>query len=236
MPCGCCLIFHRAHPVNQLMLLVHACAMRAKSSLFGDATFQWICAPSRSPPGPTRTHRGGGTVHVPVNERQSVEALELSPALFQQRHSIRTRSGGRALLLSPSSWSFRPQTKCGRPGSASPWRTPQLAPRSWGRARCLRWLRDVSALVPLQINGTDCVSCRSDSNLTDTWALFPADRPQPICRTRTSVSALPHHGRPAAVSVGQGEPQVREVGTPRGLMWVLLHSKSLHLKKKLKNK
>lgn len=95
-------------------------------------------------------------VHIPVNERQSVETLEFSPTLFQQRHIIQKKKRERkkkrrVQVSSPSPLRpthspptvlldsglsrkvFRtPKTKCRRAGSASP-----HGCSSAGGARCL---------------------------------------------------------------------------------------------------
>lgn len=61
------------------------------------------------------------TCHVPVNERQSVESLELSPPLFQQRHIIQTQSRCSAphCCCFCCCSGFTVQTQCQRPVNAS---------------------------------------------------------------------------------------------------------------------
>lgn len=133
------------------------------------------------------------TFHVPVNERQSVETLELSPPLFQQRHIIQTwsRCPAPTILLLPTLLlptlllptpllllllpTFGGETqKCRRPTNAS------LCPLlNWPRAVRLSlvpsltvWMCQHSfpfkSMRPTLHAGNGTV-CRPDSNLTDTW-------------------------------------------------------------------
>ncbi|KAL7377670.1 hypothetical protein ABVT39_002894 [Epinephelus coioides] len=110
--------------------------------------------------------------HVPVNERQSIETLKLSPPLFQQRHIIQRWSRCSAPTLPVRS--FTAETKCPRPTNASlcpllnsSTRVPSLTAWMCQHSSPFKSMRRTL----LAGNGT---LCRPDSNLT-TRGLFPAD-------------------------------------------------------------
>ena len=164
------------------------------------------------------------TFHVPVNERQSVETLELSPPLFQQRHIIQTWWRWRCpaptlllLLLPPPLWTFGGETrKCRRPTNAS------LCPLfNWPRAVRLSpvpsltvWMCQHSfpfkSMRPTLRAGNGTV-CRPDSNLTDTWTFscwltltHLLDKISVSLYTRSGPD-WPCGGWPPAVSEGDGD-------------------------------
>lgn len=98
------------------------------------------------------------TVHIPVDEWQSVETLELSPPLFQQRHIIQMWSRCSA----PAAAAGRPVSQCREKSGPVP-ETP--------RADSLRWLRG-------------CVRSHPPSDQWDGFCMLAGDGTLPVWPTR----------------------------------------------------
>lgn len=158
-------------------------------------------------------------------------AQALSPAV-----SAATYYPNVVQVLSPRTaavrtWSFRAETKCRRPGNASLWplfnwpRAVRLSPVPSLTAGMCQHSFLFKSMRRALLAGNVAV-CRSDSNLTDTWAFFLlTDLNSSVWQNFNVSSAAPQPRQ--LLSVQQENPGcVCGVGTPRGLLWILLHSRS----------
>lgn len=115
-------------------------------------------------------------------------------------------------------WSFRAETKCRRPANASLWplfncpRAVRLSPVPSLTAWMCQYSFPFKSMRRALLAGNGAV-CRSDSNLTDTWAFFPADWPQLICLTKFQC-LLSRTAVPTATVRTAGEPRVWGGDTP----------------------